>query len=189
MSSNNFTPRRRLAAAFTLLEAMIAVTIGVTMMGLAALTSVDLMKNFTAAEAFRNIHDEARRSMERLSRDIRSGIAVTGFPSAASTASTTNEMSLSVMSSTDATNLVRYYLANNKLMRDETVAGVTTSTNLTDNVTSVQFTRYARPGQLATTTNDAIEIRVSLTITNSTSFRTSTDLLQARVMMRNKTYP
>ncbi len=172
--------RRKLdQLAMTLLEIMIAMTIGVTMLGMAVASSVELYKNFAAATAYRNIHEDARKSLAFISRDIRSASNVSSFASSAIT--------LQVINSTGAVDTIRYQLINSNLVRSVTTGTSTFTTNLlTDNVTYVNFERWTNPGAPASDNTDTYEIRASLTVTNSSSFRISSDLLQTRVLMRNK---
>lgn len=168
---------------FTFIEVMIALALAISTIGVATVISVDLYKEFSAAIAYRNVHQNARKSLAYMSRDLRAGIALTAFA--------TSDISFTKLSSTATTNTIRYYLSSQNLMRSETQASVTTTTNLTDNVTSVTFERWTNPGTPSTTLADTYEIRAFLTVTNSvvtnSVFRISTDLLQTRVLMRNKT--
>src|SRR5688572_21557396 len=66
------------SAGFTLVEITIASFIGMAMIGMAVLTSVNLFKDLAAANAYRDIHENARRSLAMLSRDLRASIGVTG---------------------------------------------------------------------------------------------------------------
>lgn len=179
-------------SAMTLVEIMISMTIGVTMIGLTVGTMTELYKNFAAAEAYRNVHKEARRSLAFLTRDIRAATNLVAFsPTSGNSA---NDITFSVLNSMGAVDTVNYKLVANNLQRTATSGGVTTTTNLlTENVTTVSFERWTNPGAQATNGTYAsqlsktYEIRVSLQITNNfTFFRTASDLLQARVLMRNK---
>ncbi len=169
----------------TLVEMMIAMTIGVTILGLATGTTVDLYKSFAAAEAYRNVHKEARRSLEFLSRDIRASSNLNAWAS--------NDITLAVMNSTGVIDTVNYKLVNNDLQRTVTSGGVTSITNLlTEHVTQIIFEPWTNPGVYSTNSagvvdpNKAYEIRTTLFITNTTYFRISSDLIQTRAKMRNK---
>ncbi len=183
------TPRalRRRIQAFTLVEVMVAMAIGVTMIGLAMGASVDLYKDFTAANAYRGIHENARKSLAYLSRDLRSAIGVTSV-------NTTN-LSMTVISITGTTNTISYSLkastydpAIRVLNRQVTAAGVTTNIALTDHATDVTFEYWENPGNGAAVAGDVFEVRAVLFVTNTSGFRISTDRLQTRVLMRNKHY-
>jgi type II secretory pathway component PulJ len=179
--------KSRRLAAFTLSEVMIAATIGATMMGLAIMTTTNLYKDWTSANAYRDIHENARRSIAVLSRDIRSGVQV-------STINPTN-LSLSVVGLTGTTNSVQYFLQPstvdtnmNVLVRVENAGGTAVTNVLTDHATYVNFQYWANPGTLATSAGETFEVRAYLAITNTSTFRISSDLLQTRVLMRNKHY-
>jgi prepilin-type N-terminal cleavage/methylation domain-containing protein len=163
---------------FTLVEAMVAMTVGATMIGLATLTSVDLLKSFTAANEYRNIHENARRSLAFMTRDFRSATNLVSFAS--------NDITISILDSTGGIDTVRYYLVSSNLTRRLTSGGTSTNITLTDHVTSISFERWTNPGQIASNTTNTYELRAYLTITNSGTFRKTTDLLQSRVLMRNK---
>ncbi len=60
---------------------MISVTIGVTMLAASVEVMVELYKDFAAAEAYRNVHEEARRSMAYISRDLRGTTNLVTFSS------------------------------------------------------------------------------------------------------------
>jgi prepilin-type N-terminal cleavage/methylation domain-containing protein len=177
---------RRLAG-FTLTEIMIASTIGATMMGLAVMTTTNLYKDWSAANAYRDIHENARQSMAVLSRDIRSGVEVTS--------TNPTNLSLAVVGLTGTTNSVQYFLQPksgdtnmNVLVRIENAGGSVVTNVLTDHATYVNFQYWANPGNLATTAEETFEVRAYLAITNTSTFRISSDLLQTRVLMRNKHY-
>lgn len=168
----------------TLVEILVAMTIGVTMIGMAMVTSVELYKNLGAAETYSLMHDEARQAVAFMSRDIRCGISV----------STTNatHLTLSSIGLTGTTNTVEYLLQTNintptikNLIRVENGGGTNV---LTAHATSIDFEYWSNPGNKATTPTSTFEVRASLTITNEGSFRISTDLLQTRVLLRNKHY-
>ena len=173
-------------SAMTLVEMMIAMAVGVTILGMATGTTVELYKNFAAAEAYRNVHKEARRSLEYLSHDIRASSSLSNFVG-------TSEITLNVLNTTGGTDSVNYKLVGLNLQRTVASGGVTFTTNLlTEHVTNIAFERWTNPGIPATNgttaaqSADTYEIRASLFITNTTVFRVSSDLLQTRAKMRNK---
>jgi type II secretory pathway component PulJ len=149
--------------AFTLSEVMISVGVGSGMLAISILSSVDLMKRYESATQYRNLHENARQSMAIMSKDIRS---------------------FQVMQSDGTVRNIRYSLSGQRLLRNDQTANSTIQ--LTDSVTSVLFERWNNPGQMATSASDTYEVRVYLTITNSGLFTFATDLLQTRVLMRNK---
>jgi hypothetical protein len=164
--------------AFTLLEIMVGMAIGISLVGMVTISSATLFRDFRAANEYRNIHENARYSLAYLSRDIRCGISCTAFSS--------NDITLSILGINGTTNTVRYYLSSQNLMRAETIGGVTTTKQMTDNITNITFERYTNPGAPATTLADTYEIRALFYVTNSNA-RVASDLLQTRVLMRNKT--
>ncbi len=174
--------RTRSCTAFTLSEMMIASTIAVTVMGLAVASSIGLFKNFIAVENYRNIHDEARRSLALINRDIRASSNLT-FTSS-------NNVTLGVMNSAGTIDTVQYRLQGLFLQRTITPAGggAATTETLTTNITTVTFERWTNPGTLATTDANTYELRVSMMVSNTSAFKAVevSDLLQTRVLMRNK---
>ncbi len=158
---------------------MVAVGIGVTMLGMSTLVTVDLFKDFAAATAYRDVHEQARRSLAYLSRDLRATSNVVSLAS--------SDMTLAVLDATGGVDTVRYSLVNQNLQRTSVAGGSMMTTNLlTDDVTTVVFDPWTKPGTAATSTANTFEIRVYLTITNTSSFRVASDLLQTRVRLRNK---
>lgn len=165
--------------AFTLVETMVAAGVGVTMLGMATLVMVDLYKDFAAASAYCRVHEQARRSMAFMSRDLRATSNVVAF--------STTDLQLAVLNATGGVSTVRYRLVNQNLQRTSVSGSSVTTTNLlTDDVTSVVFERWTKPGTLAISTTNTFEIRAYITITNSSSFRVASDLLQTRIRLRNK---
>jgi type II secretory pathway component PulJ len=185
-TSQQKTPKRwagRFAsrAGITLVEMLIATTIGVTMIGMAVLSSVDLYKNLAAAETYSLMHNEARQAIATISRDIRCAISNSTLSS--------SHLTLVTIDRLGATNTVNYVLQTNPLDPTtknliRTVSGTTNT--LTSHATSVLFEYWNSPGNRATNAYDSVEVRVSLVITNTGSFRLTTDLLQTRAKMRNK---
>lgn len=184
-------PVLRGTASFTLAEVMVAMTIGMIMMALTIGTSVDLYKDLSAANAYRNIHENARKSLAYLSRDLRAAISV------GSVNSTNLQMTVINTSSSGAviTNAIRYYLKTSTsdptikvLNRQVSSNGTTNETEMTDHATYVNFEYWSNPGNAAANAGETFEVRASLSITNTSAFRISTDLLQTRVLMRNKHY-
>ncbi|MDD2708563.1 MAG: prepilin-type N-terminal cleavage/methylation domain-containing protein [Verrucomicrobiae bacterium] len=177
MSTKGPFSRRAGRRAFTLVEVMVAMGIGVAMMGAVTLASIELYKNFSAGINYRNVHENARTSLAYLSRDIRSASNLVNFAS--------NDITMDVVNSGGGVSRVRYQLVSQNLIRTVTVSGSTLQKQLTDNVTTINFERYTKPGTPATSNANTYEIRVSLVITNSSAFRVASDLLQTRVRLRN----
>jgi len=173
-----FPKLRKTCAAFTLSEMMIATTIGVSLLGMATLSSVGLMKNFASATAYRNVHNDARKALASMNRDFRASTNLTAFAS--------DDITLTVMDISGTAATCRYRLVNGVLQRTYTLGATTTTKDLTKNVTGVTFERWNNPGTTATSNTDTYELRVALTVTNTSAFHVVTDLLQTRVLMRNK---
>lgn len=179
--SSSRVGRRVRLSAFTLAEVLVAMGIGVAMLGAVMLSSIELYKNISAGADYRNIHKNARDSLAYLSRDIRSCSNVYSFA--------TDNLALDIVNSSGGISRVQYQLVNQNLTRTETTppsGGVSTQKTLSDNITSVDFERWTKPGTPATSSANTYEIRVFLTMTNSSPFRSASDLLQTRVCLRNK---
>lgn len=174
------TEMRVRRAGVTLAEILVTTAIAGTMMSLSLGTMVQLYRSFGGMEAYRSVHENARRSMATFSRDIRSASALTSYAS--------DDITFSAIDSSGGTNAIRYRVVNGFLQRT-TGTGMSAQTQvLTENVTAVRFERWTRPGMLAANNTDSFEIRAVLVITNATFYRVSTDTLQTRVLMRNKVY-
>lgn len=176
------TPTRRCArAGLTLAETLVTTAIVGTMMGLALQTMVQLYRNFGGMEAYRSVHENARRSVAIFSRDLRAGAALTSYAS--------NDVTFTAVDSGGTNQTIRYRVQSGLLNRTVTSGtGVANTDVLTENVTAVHFERWTRPGVPAAYNPDAFEVRAVLSITNTAFYRISTDTLQTRVRMRNKTY-
>lgn len=170
--------RRGRIAGYTVAEVVIAAGIGAIVAGVVLTTGVSLFREFTAESAYREVHQNARHAMAYLTRDLRAGAEMVGY--------TPTDITLRFINMYGHTNTVRYYLQNDRFMRREMGVGSTNELELTDNVTSVQFKRFTNPGAEATTLADTYELRAFLTITNRGSRRIVSDLLQTRVLFRNK---
>lgn len=171
------TNPRRKRGGFTLTEMMISVGIGVTMLGAATQIMVELYKNFAAAEAYRNVHESARRSLALISKDLRGATNLATYTSA-------SDINLIVVDGT-GTNNVHYYLSSQNLMRTVNNT-VTAKDQLTRDVTSIVFERWTKPGTATAVNATTYEIRCFMTITNQGTFRVASDLLQTRIRFRNK---
>jgi hypothetical protein len=160
---------------------LVTVAIVGTMMGLSFGTMVQLYRNFGAVDAYRSVHENARRSVAKLSSDLRSGSSLTSYA--------TNDITFSAVDSSGNSKTVRYRVVSGLLNRTVTPSsGAATTEVLTENVTALSFERWTRPGLPAAVNDDAFEVRAVLGITNAAFYRISTDTLQTRVKMRNKTY-
>jgi hypothetical protein len=181
-SFNSFLLKKKATQSFTLVEVIISVGVGCLMLGMVCVISAEMMKKMEVATQFRNIHENARRSLAVLTKDIRSSTNLVSY-------SGNNDITLKVKQSDGTIHDVHYYLSGAYLMRTDSTASHTDQ--LTDSVTSIDFQRWNNPGILATGASDTFEIRVYLTITNDWAFNVAgeniaTDLLQARALMRNK---
>lgn len=92
-----FFPRRRVtAAAFTLVELMVAMALGSIVMGWVGLTSVSLQRSFEASNYQMTAQNDQLRVLDYLSRDLHMASAVT-------TANDSGKVVLSIPTSTSAT--------------------------------------------------------------------------------------
>ncbi len=166
--------RKLNCSGLTFAEMMIATTIGVTVLVLATESFVTLYKNIYSATAYRNVHEDARRSLAWISKDVRASSNIVSWVS--------NDITLTTLDSTGGAANVRFYLSNSQLLR---TSGSRTNT-LTQNLTSMDFSLYNKAGGTTTGLTNAYEVRAYLAVSNVSSYRISSDILQTRVRMRNK---
>lgn len=174
------SPRRRGNKGFTLVEVLVASTVGAVMLGLAMDSYVHLLKNMSAATAYRSIHTDARKAMAYISRDIRATSNLLTFAAV-------DDITLQVVNSAGTIEQIQYHLVSQKLRRDNLTTLV--NNTLTENVTLLSFSRFTNPGQAASGNSTTYELRCELTVTNANvPFRSmaATDLLQTRGLFRNK---
>lgn len=70
---------RRRVTAYTLLEMLVAMGIGIVMLGMVATISVDTMLNFAAMGNYVNLADQNRNAMDVIGREVRDSNALVAF--------------------------------------------------------------------------------------------------------------
>ena len=162
---------------FTLVELMIAMTVGVLVIGLTMESFINLYKSMCSGWAYCTIHQDARSSLDWMSRDMRASTGVVAWIS--------NDITVVSLDSTGGTANIRYMLNSNQLLRIYTL-GSTSTNKLTHNTVALTFQLYNKAGGLTTTPANTYEIRTYMQISNVSSYQTVGDLLQTRIRMRNK---
>jgi Tfp pilus assembly protein PilW len=175
-------PRR---AAFTLVEVMIAATLGTVV--IAAVMSTFLMLGRSGANAanYATMEAQARRALEEFSQDLRMASAITWTSASSITLTVPNNY-------TPTSGVVTYsYDSSTQIFsrspKDSSSAAGTTL-NLIRNVTTFSYARYDRIDNPAT--QDTTTKRIQLSMTARTTTRTvpgaSNIILSASYILRNK---
>jgi prepilin-type N-terminal cleavage/methylation domain-containing protein len=181
-NSKPVSHRHRSQAGFTLMEIMVAVTIGSMMLTGIAGTYIFSLKGFVALSNYTQIHAAGRRGLDRFARDIRLVSAVRSW--------NTNNLVVSLPTAFDSngnitgSNTVTHSFSGTYWYRTDGNAGKTAV--LADNVSGLQFTLYDGVGSNTTDTATAKEVQVNVKLQKQTvSLIQSEVILSARVQMRN----
>jgi prepilin-type N-terminal cleavage/methylation domain-containing protein len=167
-------PKQR--RGFTLVELMVAVTVGTLVMILVLASFSTLSTSMAATGRYREMHHDVRYAMGVLQRDITRGIGVSGFASNRLVLSTTGQGGGGSVS-------VVYSLSSNVLTRAESGGA---SEMLASGVDRVTFTLYDASGALISDPADAYFVGVEMALETQGVRNSYSDKLQMRSRMRAK---
>ena len=164
--------RKHKTEAFTLIELMVAITIGMIVMASVATTFTSQTRTYSAQEQINQMEQNARGALDIMSREIKmagynpAAGTVTGVVSYTSTALTiqadlTGNGTIS-MSSSDYEQIAYAYDSTNKKITRQVGSG--TAETLADNIDGLTFTYYQASGTtLATSASNIRRVKIAIT--------------------------
>jgi len=165
-------PKTQDQCAFTLIELMIALAIGMIVMASVATTFTTQTRAYSAQEQINQMEQNARGALDIMSREIKmagykpNGGSVTGVVSYSSTnltiqADLNADGSVSTSGSDNEQIAYAYDSANKKITRQ---VGNAAAATLAENISAFTFTYYQTSGTTAATSaNNIRRIKISLT--------------------------
>ncbi len=161
---------------FTLVEMMVALTVGSLVMILILVSFSSLSTSLKATENYRNMHHDVRHAMDVIEQDITRGTGVSACVSSNRLAMTTE------VSGTNTVSVV-YNLSSNSLLRTENPGSTNT---LATGVDTITFTLYDASGAVTTDPASAYFVGVKMEMKTQGVRDTYVDELQTRNRMRGK---
>ncbi len=194
---------------FTLVEVIISMGVSAIFLAMATVTYVNFYRIFYTQLGYRDIHDDARKTVAIIDRDVRKCLSLANvggfaYPNSVSSNFSTNFLGLFIPAATDGSQSQQYILyrtANKQvrgydtpvavLYRDvytNTAGSPILSQQITRYPVNIDFSFFKDPGQRATTAlvDDTVEVRTFLMISNQVMKTISTDRIQVRSKIRNK---
>lgn len=194
---------------FTLVEMIISMAASSLVIAMAALSFTNLYKLYFIEQGYRNIHDDARKSVALIDRDVRRALTLTNMTGAQLPANVSQDFSTNFLciyipatvSGDEAANIVLYKTVPvtvpgysspvgvlYRYVYTNTATAPIQSYQVTRNPVNIDFSFYKDPGQKATSAlvNDTYEVRTFLIISNQVLKTISTDRIQVRTKIRNK---
>lgn len=171
------TRNSNIKQGFTLVEMMVALTVGAAVMILILSSFRSLSTSMAATEHYKDMHHDVRHAMDVMQRDITSGSGV-------SQCIASNKLTLNTtgFGSTGSVAVV-YNLSNNVLSR---TAGAGLAQTLATGVSKVTFALYDASGAITADSADAYFVGVDMEIKTQGVRNTYMDKLQIRNRMRVK---
>ncbi|MDL5050591.1 prepilin-type N-terminal cleavage/methylation domain-containing protein [Oscillatoria amoena NRMC-F 0135] len=207
MKTQNVTSKNQ-QRGFSLVEMVVSVAISGMFLSMASLAYVNFYKVFYMQQGYRDIHDDARKAVAIIDRDVRKANTLASMggyniPANVSANFSTNFIGLHIPASLDGTRpeeYVLYRLVDEKVRGFDAPVGLLyrfVYTNLaaepivqqvTRYPVNIDFSFYKDPGQRATTAlaAETAEVRTYLIISNQVTKTISTDRIQVRSKIRNK---
>ncbi len=175
--------RLRQMAGFTLVEVMIAATIGSFIMAAIVTTYIFSLKGFRAIENYQEIHSDGRIAIDFFARDMRAAYDITSYNSSNIVVKIPTAFSYQGIVTSDKT--VTYAVTGAKLYRTDTGTGKTSL--MANNINQLTFTLYDRVGSNTTLLTVAKGVQVELKLRKTVMSQVQTeDYLSGRIEMRNK---
>ncbi|MEI8207195.1 MAG: prepilin-type N-terminal cleavage/methylation domain-containing protein [Kiritimatiellales bacterium] len=170
------TQASKMQQGFTLVEMMIALTVGALAAIVILYSFGSLSTSLKATEHLRNMHYGARHAIDIIGKDIIRGANVSACVSS-------NNLTMTVMRSDASTVPVVYNLSGNSLSRSENSQ---TAVTLATGVNKVTFTLYDTEGVVTAAPASAYFVDVKMEMKTQGVRNTYTDELQTRTRMRVK---
>jgi prepilin-type N-terminal cleavage/methylation domain-containing protein len=168
--------RRSEIHGFTLVEMMVAVTIGALVMILILASFRSISTSLVATEHYRDMHHDLRHATDVMRRDLARSSGVSQY-------NATNQLTLVTKVPGAGTSQVVYSLASNLL--DRTV-GSSPSETLSSGVDELEFTLYDQSGVITATPANAYFVEVKIAVKKQGVRDAYTDVIQTRIRMRAK---
>ncbi len=171
--------------AYTLVEVMVAMAIGMVIMGVVLSSYITSWKGFIEMGQLQNAHSDARYANQIFSREIRQVYQVTTF--ADTDITVTIPLTFKDNGNVDTTKSVRFYLDGCELIWDDggTEKKLIESTNCNlRGVSVLLFTLYDSADAVTTTLSQAKSIKMELTLDYSNQTPPRTDTSYSKVKMR-----
>lgn len=166
-------PRAR--RGFTLVEMMVALSVGTTVLILVLSSFRSLSTSLAATGHYRDMHHDVRHAMDIMQKDITRGSGV-------SQCFTTNLLAMTTLSGSSSSAAVVYHLTSNVLFRTE---GSATNV-LAVGVSGLSFTLYDVSGDATADPAAAYFVGVNMSMQTHGVRDTYADALQTRIRMRAK---
>ncbi|NQU09438.1 prepilin-type N-terminal cleavage/methylation domain-containing protein [bacterium] len=178
---NRSRKQRRGSAGFTLVEILIALSIGSLVLAGVTTSYIFSLRGFRRLANHNEMQAAGRRSLDWFARDIRAGMAVSSCSGGQVVVLLPRTVDAAGV--VTATNVVTHQLQSGAWSRTD---GTGAAKQLTANVTSLAFSLYDHAGNVTTQANQAVSVQVDATLTKSVQNHNQTaDFLSARYRMRN----
>lgn len=168
--------RSRIQGGFTLVEMMLALTLGAVVLTLILSSFRSLSTSMAATGRYRDMHHDVRHTMDVMQRDITRGSGISEYLSTGRLALTTTYKGSNQVS-------VVYNLSSNILSRTE---GSSSAEVLAEDVKALGFVLYDASGEVTTDATVAYFVEVNLAMETRGVRETYEDQLRTRIRMRSK---
>jgi len=181
-SSDGYTWNRR--DAFTLSEALVALSIGTLIMAGVLTTYLLSVKSLQALSNYWEIHSDGRFAVDRFAADMR---AVSSLVSMNATQLVcVVPLAFSGSGSVISNKTVSYVYAGDRLYRTETISGTTTRKTLAENIYQLNFRLYDKVGNPTVVLSSAKQVQLDMKLRKYVVGQSQTEeYLSARLVMRN----
>ena len=171
--------------AYSLIEVMVAMAIGMVIMAAVLGSYITSWKGFTELGQMQLAHSDARYANQIFSREIRQVNAVSSFSATDITVSI--PLTFSSNGTVDTTKIVRFYLDGCELVWDDggTLNKLIESNNCSRrSVSSLTFTLYDAAGAETVVLANAKSIKMDLTLDYSNQNPPRTDTSSSKIKLR-----
>lgn len=169
-------------AGYTIVELMVAGSVGAFILAGVLSTYVYAVKGFRAIGNYVEIHQGGRRAVDQFSQDVRGVSGITAFSS--TNLIMTIPTAFNNTGGAISNKTVSYYLKSGTLFRTDTSTGITN--DLCPNIYQLTFTLYDRIGSNTSLRTIAKGIQVDIQLRKYVMSQIeSEDYLSARLDMRN----
>ena len=173
MMNHRHTETRR---GFTLIELMIAVSLLILIVGMSSAAYIQLIMGASTATKCSEMHSTLRHAMDVMSRDIYAATNIT--------TRTSTYLGITKVTTGGTRTIAYTYDASTEILYRKTASG---SVPLAEGITGMTCTMYQADG-VSTTPVEASAYSIDVLLTAEADVRGQTfdDLLQMRILLRNK---